>query len=65
MDIIRERYREACAKAQARSHEFGCVQHVCAIVEKIDGIPQVTRFIVSDWTDGSTTDTFDCGRVLQ
>lgn len=62
-------FDEACKKAKARSLTFdykGCVVHVNAAVQLVDGEPRIVAYSVTDWYAGdSTVRTYVDGEIRQ
>jgi hypothetical protein len=57
----RQAYVEACVQARARSLQpdyKGCAVHLCAVITRKLGYPQITGYTLSDWYDDSVVDTY-------
>lgn len=53
------------AEERSLSPEYrGCSVHLNCAVQVVDGCPEITNFMLSDWTDDSTLRTFVNGRSM-
>ena len=62
MNDLATRFAKAKALAADGSDEHQCTMHVNAVVDVVDGLPQITSFRVEDWYGGDTVATFTNGR---
>lgn len=64
MDLVArvaDRYNEAQKNAQTRSlssNYKGCGVHVNSVIDKVNGVPMIIGFVLSDWHGPETVATY-------